>query len=304
MNQVDVPTILAEYGLRPTGEPKLLEGGEDNGNFRIATAQGDMVLREYRMSGIDKIRAELRLVAFLGENGYPTPAPLRTASGELVVEADRPIAVFPWVPGDVPTEMTAPLAEQVGELLAQMHLLTADWTDERIPVIDRLGLLHQGLASRPELDGVDDWHDRVRDFLEACGEELKRLDELPSGPLHHDLHRQNLLVAEGKVTAVLDFDELNRGPLVIDLARVFHYLAVDHPDRRLPRALADAVVAGYEQTRSLSEAERELLPVAFDLAGMVDAAAFIMWAAPAIGLTHVDECTSWIAYLRNVGALT
>ncbi|MCH1927628.1 phosphotransferase, partial [Shewanella sp. C31] len=97
----------------------------------------------------------------------------------------------------------------------------ADWTDERIPVIDRLGLLHQGLASRPELDGVDDWHDRVRDFLEACGEELKRLDELPSGPLHHDLHRQNLLVAEGKVTAVLDFDELNRGPLVIDLARVF-----------------------------------------------------------------------------------
>lgn len=304
MHQIEFPKILAQYGLRPTGEPKPLDGGEDNGNFRIATDQGEVVLREYRMSGIEKIRAELRLVAFLGENGFPTPAPFRTASGELVVEAERPSAVFPWVPGEVPTEMTAALAGQVGELLARMHLLTADWTDERIPVIDRLGLLRQGLAARPELDGVDDWHDRVRDFLEDRSEELERLHELPSGPLHHDLHRQNLLVADGEVTAVLDFDELNRGPLVIDLARVFHYLAVDHPDRRLPRDLADAAVAGYERTRTLSDTERELLPVAFDLAGMVDAAAFIMWAAPAIGLTHVDECTSWIAYLRNVDALS
>lgn len=304
MHQIEFPKILAQYGLRPTGEPKPLDGGEDNGNFRIATDQGEVVLREYRMSGIEKIRAELRLVAFLGENGFPTPAPFRTASGELVVEAERPIAVFPWVPGEVPTEMTAALAGQVGELLARMHLLTADWTDERIPVIDRLGLLRQGLAARPELDGVDDWHDRVRDFLEHRSEELERLHELPSGPLHHDLHRQNLLVADGEVTAVLDFDELNRGPLVIDLARVFHYFAVDHPDRRVPRDLADAAVAGYERTRTLSDTERELLPVAFDLAGMVDAAAFIMWAAPAIGLTHVDECTSWIAYLRNVDALS
>lgn len=304
MHQIEFPKILAQYGLRPTGEPKPLDGGEDNGNFRIATDQGEVVLREYRMSGIEKIRAELRLVAFLGENGFPTPAPFRTASGELVVEAERPSAVFPWVPGEVSTEMTAALAGQVGELLARMHLLTADWTDERIPVIDRLGLLRQGLAARPELDGVDDWHDRVRDFLEHRSEELERLHELPSGPLHHDLHRQNLLVADGEVTAVLDFDELNRGPLVIDLARVFHYLAVDHPDRRLPRDLADAAVAGYERTRALSDTERELLPVAFDLAGMVDAAAFIMWAAPAIGLTHVNECTSWIAYLRNVDALS
>lgn len=304
MHQIEFPKILAQYGLRPTGEPKPLDGGEDNGNFRIATDQGEVVLREYRMSGIEKIRAELRLVAFLGENGFPTPAPFRTASGELVVEAERPSAVFPWVPGEVPTEMTAALAGQVGELLARMHLLTADWTDERIPVIDRLGLLRQGLAARPELDGVDDWHDRVRDFLEHRSEELERLHELPSGPLHHDLHRQNLLVADGEVTAMLDFDELNRGPLVIDLARVFHYFAVDHPDRRLPRDLADAAVAGYERTRALSDTERELLPVAFDLAGMVDAAAFIMWAAPAIGLTHVDECTSWIAYLRNVDALS
>ncbi|THV41686.1 homoserine kinase [Glycomyces buryatensis] len=303
MYQIDFPKVLAEFGLRPAGDPKPLEGGEDNGNFRVATDRGEVVVREYRVSGIDKVRAELRLVSFLTERGYPTPAPYRTGTGELVVEAERPIAVFPWVPGDVPTQMTEPLSEQVGELLARMHLATADWNDEGLPVIDRLGLLRQGLDSRPELEGVDEWHARMRTFLDASGEDLKRLGTLPSGPLHHDLHRQNLLVANGKITAVLDFDELNRGPLIIDLARVFHYLAVDRDDRRLSRGLAEAVVAGYERTRPLSEAERELLPVAFDLVGLVDAAAFIMWAAPAIGLSHVDECNSWIAYLRNVDAL-
>jgi homoserine kinase type II len=150
-----------------------------------------------------------------------------------------------------------------------------------------------------ELAGADQFREEVADFLERNAEDLALLDEQPSGPIHHDLHRQNLLVADDTVTAVLDFDELNRGPLILDLARCCHYLALENPDRRLPGDLAEAVIAGYESRRPLSITELELLPLAYDLAGIVDAAAFIMWAAPHLGLESTEECHSWQAYLAG-----
>ncbi|WP_030159615.1 phosphotransferase [Glycomyces sp. NRRL B-16210] len=302
MQHIASPETLAAFGLRLLGRPEPLEGGWDNGNFRVPTDRGAMVVREYRVSGIEKVRAELRLVAHLAEHGYPTPPPL-AAGGEPVLDAERPVAVFPWVAGEVPEAMTPPLAERAGELLARMHLLTADWDDDRVPVIDRHGLLRDSLDLRPPLAGVDAWHEATRRFLDERTDELDRLALLPSGPLHHDLHRHNLLVADGEVTAVLDFDELNRGPLVIDLARALQYAALDRPDLRLPRAVADAALAGYERTRPLSGAERELLPLALDLAGLVDTALFLEHDAAGLGLTHVDESHSWSAYLRNTNAL-
>ncbi|WP_168217752.1 phosphotransferase enzyme family protein [Occultella kanbiaonis] len=301
MTDLDVAAILAEYGLRATGPAVPLTGGEDNRNLRVATDGPEVVLRAYRFSGPEKIRAELRLVAFLAEHGYPTPAPLRTRGGEVLAMAGSPVALFPLVPGAIPETVTVPLAEQVGELLAGQHLLTAGWADARIPTIDRRGVIDRALASRPDLDGVAEWHTQLRRFLHDHGADLARLDELPTGPLHHDLHRHNLLVTDGTVTAVLDFDELNEGPLVLDLARALQYLALDRDDGRLPRDLADAVVAGYDRNRALTAAERRLLPVALDLVGIVDAAGVLMWAAPELGLRRVDECRSWVAYLRNAG---
>jgi homoserine kinase type II len=303
MEHLDIPAILARFGHRPIGEPEPLAGGEDNHNLRVATDQGHVVVREYLRSELAKIRAELKLVEFLSRSGFPTPAPLIADSGEPVLDLGRPVAVFPFVSGEVPPLMTPGLAEQCGSLLARMHVLTADWADERIPVIDRRGLIDLAIASDVDLEGADAWREELRAFRERNADALMLLDEQPAGPLHHDLHRQNLLVEDSEVTAVLDFDELNRGPLIIDVARMFHYLAVDEPDKRLPVELAEAAVAGYQRVRPLTATEVELLPLAFDLVGIVDAAGFIMWAAPHVGATHVDDCHSWLAYRRNRNAL-
>jgi homoserine kinase type II len=297
---LDFPQFLEHHGLSARGEAVPLLGGEDNRIARIATDRGDVVVREYLHSGIDQVRAELGLVDHLARDGFPTPAAFPRLTGEPVaIVGGRPIAVFPFVSGEVPPAITADLARQCGTLLAWMHVSTAGWTDDRIPVIDRRGILEQAAAADVALAGADHWRAEVADFRKRNADDLALLDEQPSGPIHHDLHRQNLLVADDTVTAVLDFDELNRGPLILDLARCFHYLAVETPDRRLPGDLTEAVIAGYESRRPLSISELELLPLAYDLAGIVDAAAFIMWAAPHVGLDSTDECHSWQAYLAG-----
>ncbi len=147
--------------------------------------------------------------------------------------------------------MTQRLAEECGALLARLHVLADGWADDRIPVTDRRGLLMESVAADVALAGARLWRSETRSFLERNAAALARLEAQPRGPLHHDLHRQNLLVADGEVTAVLDFDELDHGPLIIDLARFFHYLAVEEADRRLPAALAEAAVRGYQRVRPL-----------------------------------------------------
>lgn len=299
---LDFSEFLEQHGLEARGEATPLLGGEDNRIARIATDRGDVVIREYLDSGIDKVRAELALVEHLSRDGFPTPAAFPRVDGELVTVVEgNPIAVFPFVSGDVPVSMSANLAAQCGTLLARLHVSTAGWTDARIPVIDRRAILELAAEADVELAGADLWREEVRSFLERNVDALSLLDEQPAGPIHHDLHRQNLLTRGGEVTAVLDFDELNRGPLILDLARLFHYLAVDAPDRRLRVDLAEAALAGYQRVRPLDDAERALLPLAFDLAGIVDASAFIMWAAPHVGLERVEECQSWLAYLAGRG---
>ncbi|MQM26739.1 phosphotransferase enzyme family protein [Glycomyces albidus] len=297
---IDFPKFLRWYGLEVRGEPTPLTGGEDNRLARIATDKGDVVVREYARSGHAEVSAEVALLEHLAADGFPTPMPIFPESGERVaLVGGNPIVVFPFVSGSVPAAMTAPLAAQCGALLARMHVSTRDWTDERIPVIDRRDILRQATASDVKLAGARFWRSETRGFLERNAEDLDLLDRLPSGPLHHDLHRRNLLVDGEEIIAVLDFDELNRGPLILDLARWFHYTALEQDDMRLPAGLAEAATSGYQSIRPLTDAELRLLPLAFDLAGIVDAAAFIMWAAPYLGLESIGECLSWKSYLAN-----
>jgi Ser/Thr protein kinase RdoA (MazF antagonist) len=291
--------VLAQFGKALRGEPQLLTGGLDNRNVRVRTDDGDMVVRQYLLSPPDKVAAELDLVHSLAREGYPTPAPLVTIRGGLFIRAEHPIALFPFVAGHVPPAVNIDLAVQYGNLLASLHQLSAGWTDLRIPRIDRVGLLRQGAQAPLNMGGVEEWRAVVNAFLQSRRAELASVNALPSGPLHHDLHRHNVLVDNRRIVAVLDFDELNHGPLLVDIARAWHYLAADSDGRALPRALADALVTGYDSVRPLLRAERANLDFAFDLVNLVEAATFLMDWSDTFQVNHVSECNSLQMYLRN-----
>ncbi|MEV0644904.1 phosphotransferase [Phytomonospora sp. NPDC050363] len=290
----DLTAVLAHHGLVALGEAVTLTGGADNDTVRVATGHGDVVVRRYLGADVPTVDAELDLVVFLAAQGFPTPAPF---------EPRLPgVAVFRLIAGAAPEEIDGAIAAQCGAVLARLHLLTAGWDDPRVATVDRVAILRRAITAPLTLTGAEEWRAAARDFLRQRADGLAALAELPSGPLHHDLHRHNLLVADGTVTALLDFGELQRGPWIVDLARAFHYLAVDRADFALPREAAAWMLAGYEQIRRLGAAERELLPLALDLVGLVDAADFLLGHAAGLGYGDVAACHSWRAYLACAGA--
>jgi homoserine kinase type II len=290
--------VLDCFGLHPLDEGHELKGGKDNVNVAVNTEAGVIVARRYELTSREFVAAELALVERLAECGYPTPPPLCTVDGERFVNAGKPVALFRFVPGETPEVTDTALAAAFGHLLRWLHILARDWDNSRLEEIDRLALLHQSTQRRLPLSGEAEFREEVHDFLQRQGRYLESiLPSLPTGAIHHDLHRLNVIVRSGHVAAVLDFDELNRGPLAADPLRTFHYVAQEDPEWRLPEPLAAATLDAYARRRPFSPLEREALPVLFDMLNLLDAVDFLQ--DPPDAVTNVAESPSLQVYWAN-----
>jgi homoserine kinase type II len=295
---LDLETVLDSFGLCPLDEGHELKGGKDNINIAINTEAGVMVVRRYELTPPEFVASELDLVECLAERGYPTPPPLRTVDGGRFVNAGKPVALFRFIPGETPKVTDAALAATFGHLLGWLHILARDWDKSRLKEIDRLGLLHQSTQRRLPLTGEAGFREEVYDFLRRHCRYLESiLPHLPTGAIHHDLHRLNVIVRSERVAAVLDFDELNRGPLAVDPLRTFHYIAQEDPEWRLPEPLAAATLNAYARMRPFSRLEREALPVLFDMLNLLDAVDFLQ--DPPDDVTNVAEAPSLQVYWAN-----
>jgi homoserine kinase type II len=239
-------------------EPLAL--GSVNSNFRARAADGRVLfLRLYEEQGQAGARSEMALLAALARGGVPVAEALPHGE-ELPEHAGKPLALFPWVEGEIrcSTGVTTSDARAVGAALARVHLASG--------AIDRLG---------PGRFGPDDMLRRVARVESEGGRpelaaDLARIRAhyerlvpardaaLPSGVVHGDLFRDNVLFQDGRVVALLDFESAFHGPFVYDLMVT---LAAFCYRSRFELDLSRAMVAGYVAERPLSAEERGAIRV-------------------------------------------
>jgi homoserine kinase type II len=246
----------AAYGL-DVARVAEVPGGSVNSNFELVTAEGErFFLRVYEEQDESGARRELALVQALVHAGVPTPAPLQRAGEEpLLVHAQKPVALFPWVEGSIVCQhgVTPAHAERVGRALARVHVSGAavDHVGRFTPK-DLEARLDRVSAEAPTLGGECE---TIRAALRAAVRE--RNPELPRGVIHGDLFRDNVLWQKGEIAALIDFESASRGAFVYDLAVTLSaWCFGDRFDIELVRALG----RGYESVRELSGEESAALP--------------------------------------------
>ncbi len=296
----EIVAALSAFGLEPAGAASFLDGGLDNHNVRVPTGRGDVVARFYNVRSAADACNELALVDWLAAEGYPTPRPFRRATGEHLSHASaRPVAVFPFVEGRVPETLTIPLARQLGRTLARLHELTPRYSG-RTRAIDRLALLRRAAERDYGLPDQHEWHAAVRRFLiEEESWLAKNLDRFEAAAIHHDLHARNVLVRGDAIVAVLDFDEVNHAPVILDVLSTLHFFATTTPGRHVPLDLGATLFAAYEEVLPLRPLERESLGRLFDFTNLADAASFLSDASARLRSVH--DCFSFLTYLANRG---
>ncbi|BDP40152.1 hypothetical protein DAETH_01210 [Deinococcus aetherius] len=189
----------ARAGVRNLGhtvrEVERLPGASGNPSWRVNTAAGPFAVRLYPRAEAETAHSLARLAATLRAASYPVPGVV--AVGEV---GEHTALVQEWAPG-------VPLTSAL------------ERTPERA---DSLGL------------GFGETHARLHALpVPAEAHAALRLLHAPTvapGPpawLHLDYHPLNVLVEEGRVSAVLDWENVALGDARLDVARTLSILSVD-----------------------------------------------------------------------------
>jgi homoserine kinase type II len=227
-------------------EFQAVDGGSVNSNFSFMRDGRRWFLRIYEEQDAAGAEAERAMVSILASAGVPTP--VATAHGRL---AGKPAAVFPWVDGTMSCQraVTPLRAAAVGAALGRVALAGRS-------IQLSAGRFHEEALRERTSRIVAETYPivRIRTILDDLAE--KRSRSLPVGLVHGDLFRDNVLWANDRVAALLDFESAFRGPLAYDLAVLI--LSWCYGDA-FERGLVRAMVRGYESVRPLEPEEKRAL---------------------------------------------
>lgn len=260
MTLAEACRLGAQYDL-DVASVEALRAGSVNSNFSLTTRSAQRYfLRVYEEQDRAGALRELGTIAHLARLGVPTPAPLERKDGGRVAEhAGKPVGVHPWVMGEslCLAQITPHVAAQLGAALARVHVCSRELTDlpegrfrpadllQRLEHIDRVA---PGFAA-------DTAH--IRERLAHYTRLVEQAGALPTGLIHGDLFRDNVLWQHGELCALLDFESASRGAFAYDIMVCVHAWCYG---AGYELSHVAALLEGYSRVRPLQPLEWQLLP--------------------------------------------
>ena len=320
----DVRAFLEGYGRSPRQlRVEQMKSWWFNVVLRVEADGERLVLRRYGVTPPEEVRWELAVLAHLGAHNFPTIRPLPCVNGVgekggecLGTFLGNPAILYPYVEGHNACDLERALAiPETSAAVARLHALTAGLSvpHPRVRSGTESRRMVRGLAALAATRGVKPEEAALRRLLDQGERVLAAFErrvapyagdaaQLPRGVVHHDAHCGNVLFHEGRLVALIDFDDACEGFLVDDLAVMVANWAAEW-GKPGPLDLDDAilVVREYEKHRRLTAAERELLPDFVLLFLLADASAYVQGQLEQgdDGEKAVADCNVYRRYLHH-----
>jgi Ser/Thr protein kinase RdoA (MazF antagonist) len=272
--EVVVAHMLAAYPpVQPTVVGSLASTRNDNWLIADGTGRRYVLRRHRQHAHTERVGFQLRFQQHLLRGGFPTAEVVQPRAGGLFVLDDDgvPWALFTYIDGDYYDFGNMGQVAEAARRLAQFHALAETFPAECValeydpPIRDwwtgceenlqALEDLYAGRAVADELAYLRDWWRWVLSEWP-----LTRLDGLPAGWVYSDYHGRNMVFHGDNMCGLFDFDDVNRGPLVYDVARGVHMFGRERRGaHRIRPEVANLFVDEYARYRALSKEEREAL---------------------------------------------
>lgn len=262
LTSAEIAGLLAAYDVGALRSAKGIAEGVSNSNWLVETTQNRFILTafEARTDAAD-LPFFLSLLDHLSAKGLPVPRTIHTRAGEQMLEArGRPVALIEFLPGISIDEPDAEQARAVGVALADLHRATQDFAQERQ---SSLSIPTCVAMLRDHADRFGEIDPQLAEIIPDCGTGVLDSwpDDLPAGTIHSDLFPDNVLFVDGMVTGLIDFYFASTGAFAYDLAVTHAAWCFGLESNAFRPDVAEALVAGYESRRLLSDAERAALPL-------------------------------------------
>jgi len=257
------------YGIKAQLQPLVSERDQ---NFKMVTPDGSCFTlkisnREEQLEAIDfQNQALLHLAR--RDASLPLPRVIPDLDGQLhgcVTHAGEShfVRVLSWLEGSVLHDATASpdLANRLGRFLARLGVALQGFEHpgSNLPLLwdmKRAAGLSDLLVYIEE-PGLRDTIDRTLDRFVTAVEPL--LGTLRSQVIHNDMNPGNVLMDKsrpGRISGLIDFGDMTRSPLIIDLAVAASYQLSKGND---PLQGVLPMISGYHGIKALQDEEMRLL---------------------------------------------
>lgn len=247
-----------------------IASGIENSNFFLGTDSGEFVLTLFEKLTAEQLPYYLELMRHLAQRDVLVPAPQASLDGAILHELQgKPAAIVSKLEGACQLDPAPVHCAEVGTMLARMHLAAADF----------------GLA-QPNLRALSWWRETAPVVLPYLPPEGRALLEnemlaqeafadsaarLPSGPVHADLFRNNVMFNGERLSGFFDFYFAGNDSWLFDVAVTVNDWCIDLETGVLDIKRLSALLAAYETVRPFTDAERQAWPM------MLRAAALRFW---------------------------
>lgn len=283
LSLTDIEHILTFYTLGKLYGVTQAYRGFVNETAFIQTSVGRFVVRRnHRRLSEAAHRYRHRLINYLVEHAFPTPALVPTNMGDTLLHLDgRLYEIMTYVHGTDYDPQRPQQLLNIGATLAQYHRLTQPFPPptenpsmrysasnimaltEKLTMNDVMGDLYEPLT----------WYANRAAQLRAMLKD-KEYTTLPHLIIHGDIHRDNLLFEHDQVVALLDFDQVAYDARVVDIADALVAFTSTKPAHGpiswglfqgpLDEKLAARFLSAYTRVFPLTPAEITALPVVLE----------------------------------------
>jgi len=264
-----VSIAASHYGIKAQVQPLVSDKDQ---NFRLDADDG----KQYVLK-ISNYAEQFQFIDFQNcallhiskqDPTFPSPRVIPTLKGQLHCSArcdgkTHYVRVLSWLDGLVLDEVKLDpgLVSRLGKFLARLGLVLKDfehpgsnppsaWDMKRATILQDLLVYVEDPVLRPLVEkALDQFITRIKPVL----------DTLRTQVIYNDMNLGNVLMDKAqpdRISGLIDFGDLVKSPLIIDLAIAASYQLGESDD---PLAGALPMIAGYHAIRPLQETEIHLL---------------------------------------------
>jgi homoserine kinase type II len=268
VTEAELSAWLGNYSVGALVACEPIKAGIENTNYFVTTGQGRYVLTLFERLPAEELPFYLDLMAHLARHGIPCPAPIADLQDRYLQNLNgKPAALVTRLPGrsiDKPGEREC---GELGALLGRMHLAGRSYPvyleNPRGPKWWRFAAKEvRGFLKKDQMELLD---------AELQYQSGQRFPDLPRGPVHADLFRDNTLFEKGRISGVVDFYFAGVDCLLYDVAVCVNDWCLAEGGVALEPARTRALLAGYQGVRAFTPLEETAWPA------MLRAAALRFW---------------------------
>lgn len=271
-SEEELSKIFDQYKLKVLNT-RCFKDGIINTSYCLDIEGGSkLVLRVYQNGdkSSDAIEKELDFMEKMNDSGIPIPSVMNNENGDkMTIFKDsngkewRAI-IMTFADGRHLKPDDLDIIPEFATYQAKMHLCSAklnknsdvsnfkamvDWMDKEFKETKSKGIAEEILGK------IENIYTELKRDIES---NYKSILELPFGDVHLDYDSDNIIVGDGKIKAILDFDDISMQPFILDTANSIWWWLFKNKQGDYKKIL-QSYFESYREARDISEKEYKLL---------------------------------------------